>query len=310
MLMKIRRSDILSRCSVSILITSILLTGADALLGAAVTWEPASNITGDSDVLNTGSTVWAYCWSIHSTTVNSVSFAAITATSNQDFSVSGNYSPPYLLYTDFTSGSGAFSLLSSNSMNLLSGAWFSPEETTMQVTLANLSIGHNYAVQVWVNDPRGPYNSRTETVSSAGGNAVTLKFSTQSGTTPGGPGEFTIGTFTADATNQVFTMYGFISSESNPQYVAQVNAMQMRDLATQTLPVWVAINPAGPGAMQLIFEGTAGANYTLLTTTNLTTPLTNWTPLANGTGLFSANNTTNLDTSATNEARFYIIRSP
>jgi len=304
---KLRGCPILEPGSGSILAGALWLAAASTLPGAIINWGPASNITGDSDVLNTGATACAYCWSQQSTTVNGVSFTAITVTSNQEFSVSGTYPPPYDLYAEFTSGSAPFSLLSSNYMNLLVGAWFAPQMTTMQVTLANLSVGHQYAVQVWVNDPRGPENVRIETFASVGGNTVTLKFSTQTGTTPGGPGQYTIGTFTADATTQVFSMYGF---NDPPQYVAQMNALQVRDVGSQTLPVWVAIHPAGPGAMNLIFKGAAGANYTLLTTTNLTAPLTNWTPLVNGTGTFNVNNTTNLDTTATNKARFYRIRSP
>jgi len=284
-----------------------MLTAADALLGAAITWGPATTITSDSDVLNTGSTVCAYCWGLQNTTVNGVSFTAVNVTSNQDLSVTGTYAPPYDLYDGFTSALAPFSLLSSNYMNILLGAWFAPQMTAMQVTLANLSVGHQYAVQVWVNDPRGPENVRIETFASVGGSTVTLKFSTQTGTTPGGPGQYAIGTFTADATTQGFSMYGF---NDPPQNVAQMNALQVRDVGPQTLPVWVAINPAGPGAVNLVFKGTAGASYTLLSTTNLLLPLTNWIPLANGTGIFSAGNLTHLDSAATNPAKFYRIRSP
>jgi len=173
------------------------------------------------------------------------------------------------------------------------------------VTLANLTIGRKYAVQVWVNDPRGPYNARSETITSPGGNTITLDFSTNTLSNPGGPGQFTVGTFTADATNQTFTLMG------NPgAYVTQMNALQLRDVGTQALPTWSGINSAGAGAVQLIFKGAAGGEYTVLTTTDISTPIANWSPLPNSAGIFSAIAITNIDPKATNKAQFYRIRSP
>ena len=64
--------------AVSFLTAAILLTAAGALRGAIITWGPAINIAGDSDVVNTGSFAYAYCFSIHSVTVNGVSITAAT----------------------------------------------------------------------------------------------------------------------------------------------------------------------------------------------------------------------------------------
>ncbi len=92
--------------------------------------------------------------------------------------------------------------------------------------------------------------------------------------------------------------------------VTQMNALQVRDIGTQALPSWSGINSAGAGAIQLIFKGASGAEYKVFTTTNIATPIANWTPLPNSAGIFGAIAITNLDSAATNKAQFYRIRSP
>lgn len=88
--------------------------------------------------------------------------------------------------------------------------------------------------------------------------------------------------------------------------VTQMNALQVRD----SVPTWSAIRPAGAGTVRLIFNGPSADHYTLLTTTNIFTPISDWTPLPNGAGTFGAINITNLDSAATNKTQFYRIRSP
>jgi hypothetical protein len=63
------------------------------------------------------------------------------------------------------------------------------------VTLHNLSTGQFYTVQVWVN--QSYYGAGfADTLSTTGGNSVTLQFQTGGGST-GGLGQYAIGTFTA-----------------------------------------------------------------------------------------------------------------
>ena len=289
---------------ISLFAAAIVLTAADTLRGAIITWGPAINITGDTDVLNTGTTAYAYCWGPNSATVNGVSFTATTqGLSSSNVDTFGFFDQ----FPGFTSTAAPFSALSGSYSNILVGGLFAAtgSSNSVPVTLLKLSIGHPYVVQVWVNDPRGPEDSRTETVTSAGGNTVSLHFSTQTLSNPGGPGQYTVGTFTADATNQTFSMSGDTANN-----VTQLNTLQLRDVRTLGLPAWVAIHPAGAGAMNLIFKGPVGSNYTLLSTTNLTLPVTNWTQLPGGTGTFGSNNVTNLDSAATSPAKFYLIRSP
>jgi autotransporter-associated beta strand protein len=64
----------------------------------------------------------------------------------------------------------------------------------------------------------------------------------------------------------------------------------------------------GNGGFQLIFSGSNGHNYSILTTTNLTLPLASWQTLA--TGSFGSVLVTNTDLTATNSPqRFYDILS-
>lgn len=196
------------------------LTAAAASHGAAITWAPTTNIASDSDVLNAGTLVYAYTWSGIASTVNGVSFtgsAHINGETNVLAPAFSNYGPAY-----FTSKAAPFSALSTAYSNILIGADY-VVRLPVPVTLENLTIGHNYTVQVWVNDPRGPENARSETITSAGGNTNSLRFSINyTNTNPGGSGQYTIGTFTADATNQTFTLNGGTN-------VAQMNALQLRD---------------------------------------------------------------------------------
>ena len=71
-----------------------------------------------------------------------------------------------------------------------------------------------------------------------------------------------------------------------------------------------SIISVGPGAFQLILKGASGGEYTVLATTDISTPIATWTPLPNCAGIFGAIAVTNLDSTATNKARFYRIRSP
>jgi hypothetical protein len=289
----------------SLLILPLLVAGfavPAVLHGAAITWGPANPIAGDSDVITDGTLVYAYAWSGIYSTVNGVSFTGsggINGGADVLAPAFFDYGPSF-----FTSSSTPFSALSTNYNNILVGADYTAGGSpfSVPVTLANLTIGHKYAVQVWVNDPRGPENARTETITSPGGNTNTLKFSTNTLMNPGGPGQYTVGTFTADGTNQTFTLEGNPAAD-----VTQMNTLQLRDVGT---PTWSGINSAGAGAVKLIFKGPSGSHYTLLTTTNIATPINSWTPLPNGTGTFGGITITNIDSSATNKAQFYRIRLP
>jgi len=126
--------------------------------------------------------------------------------------------------------------LSSAYQGILAGADYA-DNTPLTMTLNNLTVGRNYAVQVWVNDSRsGGTATRTETISSRGGNGFsTLAYNVQQ--TGGGLGQYAIGFFTATATNQTFTMLGSAST--------QINALQVRDVTGLQFTAMPVFSPAG-----------------------------------------------------------------
>jgi len=64
----------------------------------------------------------------------------------------------------------------------------------------------------------------------------------------------------------------------------------------------------GAGQFKLTFSGSASQTYSVLSSTNITLPLSSWTVLTSGAFGGSLINYTN--TTATNKAQFYIIMSP
>ncbi len=114
-----------------------------------------------------------------------------------------------------------FTGLSSSYQTLLSAAEFydNTGDESNTVTLNNLTNGHEYATQVWVNDSRG--STRQETIN-GGGNTVTLSYDSNSAN--GGVGQYTIGGFLANAATQAFTL-----TTANGTDV-QITALQVRDV--------------------------------------------------------------------------------
>ena len=198
---------------------ALMLLGACALgsgaLAASITWNAPATITADTDVKNLGGLVYAYTESNASATVNGVIFAAGSSASNLgagNITISGLTSVNNTTFSNPTGLSTAYA-------NLTKGATYVNGATPATVTLNNLSVGHLYLPQVWVNDSRAG-TSRNETVTSAGGNTINLNYNTTSAA--GGAGQYTIGSFTANAASQAFTLTGNAST--------QLNAIQLRDV--------------------------------------------------------------------------------
>ena len=226
-------------------ISQLLVDGSISLqagiASSNVLWGAPATIVGDNDVVTNGGLVYAYNDANSVTTVNSVSFAAGNSQSafGSNVGMSGNssFSP-----TAFGSGTGSsWSGLSSAYQTTLKGGAYTANNGTQTVTLKNLIAGHPYLVQIWVNDNRALASNRTETVTSSGGNTVTLDYNNTG--TNGGVGQYTIGTFTANATNQIFTLTGVLPAGGNS---AQLNAIQVRDLSLPdgSTVSTITLNPA------------------------------------------------------------------
>ena len=200
--------------------TSIALS---ATADAQITWG-GNTMANDSDVLTVGNQAYAYDWANSNVTVNGVSFTgtASSAAAGANVGLSGFSANTTSAYTSTAS---PFAALSAAYRSILVGGDYANGVTAVTITLNNLTIGDEYAVQFWVEDPRGGSEStRTETVTSVGGNTIKLYYEVQGYYTAaaGGVGQYAIGTFTAAATTQIFTITGNAST--------QLNALQVRDV--------------------------------------------------------------------------------
>lgn len=78
--------------------------------------------------------------------------------------------------------------------------------------------------------------------------------------------------------------------------------------STTLYPPTLSSITLGGGAAILTFSGTNGQTYQVLTSTNVTTPVTNWTSIASGT--FSGTPVSYTNSPVTEAKRFFIITSP
>ncbi|MEY4917691.1 MAG: hypothetical protein RL616_1604, partial [Verrucomicrobiota bacterium] len=186
---------------------------------ATIGWGAATTIAGTNDVNTNGSALYAYAGGLATTTTN---LNGIIFTQGTGFAAWGNVS--------FTSGFTAssanaftiaadnFQLLSSAYTNALRGAAYGGTAAGT-VTLNGLTAGHDYSVQIWVSDPRAAGNGRTETITGSG---VTLDYNDADA--PGGLGQYAVGYFVADNTNQSFSLTPSASGS------VQLNAISVRDI--------------------------------------------------------------------------------
>ncbi|MCX6876933.1 MAG: hypothetical protein NTW21_24430 [Verrucomicrobia bacterium] len=183
-----------------------------------ITWGPAITIAGDSDVSTTGTLAYAYHWNTGDQTVNGVTFTGTTSQTagGSDVDLAGFAAH----HPAFTGSTTPFTSLSAAYQAMLAGSpWSSSGNGT--VTLKNLIPGHSYAAQVWLEDPRSNGNGVSATLTSPGGNSVVLDYNSTE--VDGGVGQYSIGTFTVDATTKTFTMAS--------GGIVLLNALQVRDLS-------------------------------------------------------------------------------
>lgn len=210
------------------LIAALSLNLASTARAATLNFSTPANWTADTDVTASGGNqLFAWSWG-GATTINGVAFNATT--------VNNGAVGPYLTLTSFTGNNGTaftanaapFNALSGSYSNLLRGSLFNGTAgSTATATLNNLILGHTYFVELWVGDPRsGTTTNRVVDVSSSGP-TVSLYFN--STLTAGGVGQYTYGTFVADAATQDITFDG--SAVASPWTgIPQLNAMQLRDV--------------------------------------------------------------------------------
>jgi fibronectin-binding autotransporter adhesin len=206
----------------SLLGTLALLATGPSAQAAAITFATPGNITGDSDVFNLGTGLYGYNWSNTNQTINGVTLTGLNVLANANISLAGVTT---VNTTAFNTGSAPYSTLSAAYHAALNGAVYVDGTTAGTVTLNNLVAGRVYVTQFWVNDPR-PIPGRQLTISSAGGNSQILKYSAND--VAGSPGQYALGSFTANAANQAFTIVGSTTSGNGAS--TQINAVQLRDM--------------------------------------------------------------------------------
>ena len=205
------------------------LAAASSGFSAVIIWGTPTTISGDADVSTAGVGNYAYFegGAGANLSINGVTFTnegGITNWGNVTFSGSGTF-------TYATNGLGnnvvPFAGLSANYSNVLSGGIWIKGGGPVTVTLNNLTPGHQYLVQFWANDSRFPgvQTNRYETLSGIWGGGNLFFNSTH---VAGGVGQYVIGTFVADTTNQSFIVTGG-NLTSGGSVDAQTEAIQVRD---------------------------------------------------------------------------------
>ena len=202
--------------------------GLNQARASTISWGAAQTIVDATDVVNTGITMYAYSFGnsegTFPITVNTVPFAYTGASSNANLSflsaplACGPYFPP---------------AAATGYDGILHGAAFA---NTWSLQLHGLTIGVEYAVQVWTRQTNYP----DQTTFLDGGTSV-------GGVTLLTSGQFAIGTFTADATDQIIALGG--SGK-------QINAIQVRTAPVAGTPPSVAITSPADTA-------TVGVNFTI-----------------------------------------------
>jgi hypothetical protein len=188
---------------------------------APILWGTPTTISGTSDVAVVGTLHASANFGGSDETVNGVLFNAFsvsgtsTTVGNITLSTAGILNQ--FTFTPPATTTPLYGSLPTEYQNILSPfAWTSPE--SQQVTVSGLTNGTAYAIQFWVQDPRGDsfVVGRTTTVG-------TTILDVNTTDTLGGLGQWVVGTFTADATTQSFNL---IPGGTSPATYA--NAMQVR----------------------------------------------------------------------------------
>ncbi len=227
------------------LLSTSIITGALALVGvitsqaAIISWGPATQITGDTDVLNTKPIVGAFNvgdGGVSGATVNGVTFNpfALDSTSGPVSSgaqVSGgvtftlatvpagtNFASSNVFYG---SGSNPFASLSANYQTLLSSATVVDGPSTFTLTMSGLQVGSEYNFQWWANYS-APGSQLHGATGVASGGSVTLNDNTTA--VEGGLGQYAIGKFVADSSTQVLTFAGVPNTAGQ---FAMLNAFEL-----------------------------------------------------------------------------------
>lgn len=196
-----------------------LIIISPSVKAATIAWSAATNVNATTDISTAGTLVRALNFGeATNRTINTVTFVGYTATYPGG---TGSYDP--VAGTGTIIGSASFTgygtpvdhanaaLDASYGSALASGRYVNGAGSIGTQTLTGLTIGQQYLIQIWFNDVRttvaGDVINSVLIDSGASTPSVTLQSDDDGLDGAGGRGalaQFTIGTFTASATTQVF----------------------------------------------------------------------------------------------------------
>jgi hypothetical protein len=232
-----------------------LAASAGVSHAASITWGPATNISGDSDVTTAGSLVVAFNMgstspsNVSPATVNGVTFASFVTSTTPTMVGNVTLTRPsgtFQSNTSFGSTLTPFSSLSSSYQALLQSGDGSFGDMTLAI--GGLTVGQTYLFQWWSNDSGllGPTHANYTTNAKASGTSSIrgLNDNTSGATgTPGGLGQFAIGTFVADSATETIVFSGTAD-------FPLINAFQVRAVPLPPA-VWAGLGMlAGLGGMR------------------------------------------------------------
>jgi hypothetical protein len=208
--------------AVSFALAGVAKAGAE---GTVINWGTPTAISGDTDVLNAGTTVAAFNMDGLAVTVNGVSFASWTYPFMATTTTMGNFtfteSPGHLLAQSTTSNSTPFASLSANYQTLLGSAISTDDNNTLTLTITGLTVGQQYQLQWWLNASQYAGVGSGFRTTARAPNPVTLDDNTTNQV--GGLGQTVVGTFQAGDTTEVITFTGADSTQA-----PTANAFQLR----------------------------------------------------------------------------------
>ena len=266
-----------------------------------VTWQTPVTISGASDVSTSGAYFGSWApqnGSASSFPVNGVTFQGF---SDLPYFTSGP------TFDNGYNGFGSPNTSDTNYNALLQYARFSNEGTTpATVSWSGMTPGHQYLVELWVNDGRNIGESRSETITGGTNTSASLSY----GSDGSGPGQYVIGTFVANSSGGQTLIANASSSGANPS--AQINLLQVRDLTpAPKVPVITSVAVNGTTLTITATNGPANGTFALLQSASVTQSRLSWTPIL--TNSFDGSGNLNMSTNVVNPANpgeFYILRTP